>query len=66
MIFARSLFKSLEGLHGDKAAWKLVDAHGDRVLLVELDFDFPSDINTPADVKKLGAARPEAKEARKT
>jgi molybdenum cofactor cytidylyltransferase len=65
MIFARPLFKSLEGLHGDKAAWKLVDAHGDRVQLVELDFDFPSDINTPADVETLSVTRPETKEARK-
>src|SRR5262245_52860009 len=28
MIFARSLFDQLAGLHGDKAAWKLVDANG--------------------------------------
>jgi molybdenum cofactor cytidylyltransferase len=65
MIFARSLFKSLEELHGDKAAWKLVDAYGDRVQLVELDSDFPADINTPSDVETLSGTRPEADKARK-
>ncbi len=32
MIFARPLFDKLIGLHGDKAAWKIVDANPDWIL----------------------------------
>jgi len=31
MIFAQSMFPQLIDLHGDKAAWKLVDANAARV-----------------------------------
>src|ERR1700741_218767 len=41
MIFSRAMFDQLEGLHGDKAAWKLVDAHADRVQEVHLNLPFP-------------------------
>jgi molybdenum cofactor cytidylyltransferase len=53
MIFARSLFDQLEGLHGDKAAWKLVDANSELVQEVHFDLPFPDDINTPADIERL-------------
>lgn len=53
MIFARSLFEQLEGLHGDKAAWKLVDANSDAVLEVALDLPFPDDINTVEDFERI-------------
>ncbi len=49
MIFARSLFDQLETLHGDKAAWKLVDAHASSLLVVQLALPFPEDINTRED-----------------
>jgi molybdenum cofactor cytidylyltransferase len=53
MIFARSLFDELEVLHGDKAAWKLVDANARSVLEVPLALPFPQDINTPDDFERL-------------
>jgi molybdenum cofactor cytidylyltransferase len=57
MIFARSLFDQLESLHGDKAAWKLVDANGDSVLDVDLALPFPEDINTPDDFERVVSAQ---------
>jgi molybdenum cofactor cytidylyltransferase len=53
MIFARSLFDRLETLHGDKAAWKLVDAHSSAVLEVEFALPFPQDINTREDFERI-------------
>ena len=55
MIFARSLFDQLERLHGDKAAWKLVDANAELVQEVHFNLPFPDDINTPADAERLTA-----------
>jgi molybdenum cofactor cytidylyltransferase len=55
MIFARSMFDQLETLHGDKAAWKLVDANAELVQEVHFNLPFPDDINTPADVERLTA-----------
>ena len=53
MIFARSMFEQLEGLHGDKAAWKLVDANSAMVQEVHLDLPFPDNINTAEDFARL-------------
>lgn len=53
MIFARSMFAQLVDLHGDKAAWKLVDANAPLVQEVQFDLPFPDDINTPEDVQRL-------------
>ena len=53
MIFARSMFEQLEGLHGDKAAWKLVDANSAVVQEVHLDLPFPDNINTAGDFARL-------------
>ena len=53
MIFARSLFDELETLHGDKAAWKLVDANASSVLEVRLALPFPEDINTREDFERM-------------
>lgn len=55
MIFARSMFEQLESLHGDKAAWKLVDANASLVQEVHIDLPFPHDINTAADFERLVA-----------
>jgi molybdenum cofactor cytidylyltransferase len=57
MVFARSFFPQLEGLHGDKAAWKLVDANADAVQEVTLDLPFPEDINTQADFERLATRK---------
>ena len=53
MIFARSMFAQLVDLHGDKAAWKLVDANAALVHEVQFDLPYPDDINTPADFERM-------------
>lgn len=53
MIFARSMFSQLVDLHGDKAAWKLVDANAARVQEVHFNLPYPDDINTPEDFERL-------------
>lgn len=53
MIFAQPMFKQLAGLHGDKAAWKLVDANAAVVQEVQFDFPLPDDINTVADFERI-------------
>jgi molybdenum cofactor cytidylyltransferase len=55
MIFAQSMFDQLKGLHGDKAAWKLVDANSDLVQEIHLDLPFPDNINTPEDFRRLAS-----------
>lgn len=49
MLFAKPLFAQLVGLHGDKAAWKLVDANPGLVRVIPFDRPFPEDIDTPED-----------------
>ena len=49
LIFARDLFDSLAALRGDKAAWKLVDAHPSDVRTVAVDRPSPPDVNTWAE-----------------
>ena len=56
MIFAQSLFEQLEVLHGNKAAWKLVDAHAELVHVVHLALPFPEDINTRDDFERMQKA----------
>lgn len=53
MLFARPLFGQLVGLHGDKAAWKLVDANPHLVRAIPLDLPFPEDIDTMEDFRKV-------------
>jgi molybdenum cofactor cytidylyltransferase len=57
MLFAKPLFDKLVELHGDKAAWKLVDSNPDLAGVVELDIAFPQDINTQEDYERLSEAR---------
>jgi molybdenum cofactor cytidylyltransferase len=56
LIFARSMFEQLEHLHGDKAAWKLVDADASLVQEVHFNLPFPDDINTAADFERMAAS----------
>jgi molybdenum cofactor cytidylyltransferase len=56
MLFAKPLFEQLVGLHGDKAAWKLVDANPDLVRLIPFDRPFPEDINTQEDFMRAAEA----------
>ena len=53
MIFAQSMFEQLSRLHGDKAAWKLVDANAALVREVEFNLPFPDDINTAEDFERI-------------
>jgi len=55
MIFAGQMFDQLKRLHGDKAAWKLVDANSDSVQEVNFSLPFPDDVNTSADFERLAA-----------
>jgi len=52
MLFARPLFDKLVELHGDKAAWKLVDANPDMVRVIPFDRPFPEDIDTVEDFQQ--------------
>ena len=49
LIFARALFDQLAALQGDKAAWKIVDAHRDWIRPVPLERSHPRDVNTRED-----------------
>jgi len=51
LLFAKSFFDRLSGLHGDKAAWKIVDANPGLVHEVLWDLPYPEDINTLADLE---------------
>jgi molybdenum cofactor cytidylyltransferase len=48
-VFSAAAFAALRELHGDKAVWKLVERHPERVLRVELDRGLPRDVDTWAD-----------------
>jgi molybdenum cofactor cytidylyltransferase len=48
-VFSREAFDDLKVLHGDKAVWKLVEAHPDRVREIEIDAGLPPDVDTPED-----------------
>jgi len=52
MLFAKSLFDQLVGLHGDKAAWKLVDSNPGLVRVIKFDRPFPEDIDTMEDFRR--------------
>lgn len=57
MIFAQSMFSQLVDLHGDKAAWKLIDANESAVQEVEFDLPYPDDINTPEDFARFATGK---------
>lgn len=53
LIFGRAHFPDLEALHGDKAAWKLVDRAGATLRRVPMDCPLPGDVDTPEDAAAL-------------
>ena len=57
LLFAQSLFDQLETLHGDKAAWKIVDANASLVLQVHLELPLPEDINTREDFERIASSQ---------
>jgi molybdenum cofactor cytidylyltransferase len=48
-VFAREAFGELRSLHGDKAVWKLIEAHPERVSLVTIEAPLPPDVDNPED-----------------
>ena len=53
LVFARALFDQLVVLQGDKAAWKIVDAHRDWIRAVPVDRPHPRDVNTWEEYEDL-------------
>jgi molybdenum cofactor cytidylyltransferase len=53
LIFSRDLFDQLVALHGDKAAWKIVDAHRGEIRAVPIDRPHPRDVNTREEYEAL-------------
>ena len=53
LVFARALFADLVTLQGDKAAWKIVDAHRDWIRPVPVDRPHPRDVNTWQEYEAL-------------
>jgi len=53
LVFARALFDQLVVLQGDKAAWKIVDAHRDWIRPVPVDRPHPRDVNTWEEYEDL-------------
>ncbi|CAN5891227.1 NTP transferase domain-containing protein [soil metagenome] len=47
--FGREAFGDLRRLHGDKAVWKLIETHPERVSRVEIEGPLPPDVDTPED-----------------
>lgn len=52
LAFSAEAFPALRGLHGDKAVWKLLDAHPERFLRVPVDRDLPRDVDTWEDYEE--------------
>ena len=48
-VFAREAFGELRALHGDKAVWRLVEAHPERVSRVVIAASLPPDVDGPED-----------------
>jgi molybdenum cofactor cytidylyltransferase len=49
LAFAREVFGELAELHGDKAVWKLLDGHADKVADVLVPGPIPRDVDTWED-----------------
>ena len=48
-VFAAAAFGDLRSLHGDKAVWKLIESHPERVERVDVDRELPRDVDTWED-----------------
>lgn len=49
LVFSAAAFPDLRALHGDKAVWKILDAHPERFRSVPADRDLPPDVDTWED-----------------
>jgi molybdenum cofactor cytidylyltransferase len=48
-VFSAAAFPDLRSLHGDKAVWKLIERHPDRVHRIGIDRELPRDVDTWED-----------------
>ena len=48
-VFYREAFADLRSLHGDKAVWKLIEAHPERVSRIKIQAPLPPDVDSPED-----------------
>jgi molybdenum cofactor cytidylyltransferase len=48
-VFSAAAFGDLRLLHGDKAVWKLIESHPERVERVDVDRELPRDVDTRDD-----------------
>ena len=55
LLFSRELFGLLHELHGDKAAWKILDRHPDWIHDIEVDRPLPRDVDTWQDYEAVRA-----------
>ena len=55
-VFCAEAFAALRALHGDKAVWKLLERHPDRVRKLEVERPRPRDVDTWEDYREVTAA----------
>ena len=48
-VFSREAFGDLRALHGDKAVWKLIERHPEKVAWARIPAALPPDVDTPED-----------------
>ncbi len=53
LAFARSMFRDLASLHGDKGVWKLLDRHAAEVVDVPIPGPIPLDVDTWEDYEAV-------------
>lgn len=58
-VFSTAAFAALRELHGDKAVWKLVEGHPERVARLPVERELPSDIDTWEDYRAVAASFPD-------
>jgi molybdenum cofactor cytidylyltransferase len=55
LVFSADAFASLRGLAGDKAVWKLIDRHPERVTRIQVPRRLPRDVDTWDDYRHVTA-----------
>jgi molybdenum cofactor cytidylyltransferase len=55
-VFSTHAFASLRALHGDKAVWKLIERHPERVTRIPVPRRLPRDVDTWDDYRRVTAA----------
>jgi len=55
-VFSTAAFSALTSLHGDKAVWKLLERHPERIARVPVPGQRPADVDTEDDYAAVRAA----------